>query len=30
MEKQLGLKLVMQKRPISVLVIDSAEQTPDN
>jgi uncharacterized protein (TIGR03435 family) len=29
-EKQLGLKLVMQKRPISVLVIDHVEQNPDN
>jgi uncharacterized protein (TIGR03435 family) len=29
-EKQLGLKLVMEKRPISVLVIDRAEQKPDN
>jgi uncharacterized protein (TIGR03435 family) len=30
MEKQLGLKLVMQKRPISVLVIDHVEPSPDN
>lgn len=29
-EKQIGLKLVMQKRPISVLVIDHVEQNPDN
>ncbi len=27
-EKQLGLKLVEQKRPVSVLVIDHIEQTP--
>jgi uncharacterized protein (TIGR03435 family) len=29
-EKQIGLKLVMQKRPITVLVVDHAEQNPDN
>jgi uncharacterized protein (TIGR03435 family) len=29
-EKQLGLKLSAQKRPVPVLVIDHAEQTPDN
>jgi len=29
-EKELGLKLEMQKRPISVLVIDHVEQKPDN
>jgi uncharacterized protein (TIGR03435 family) len=29
-EKQLGLKLVMQKRMIPVLVIDHVEHTPDN
>jgi uncharacterized protein (TIGR03435 family) len=29
-EKQLGLKLVMQKRSIPVLVIDHVEQKPDN
>jgi uncharacterized protein (TIGR03435 family) len=27
-EKQLGLKLEAQKRPVSVLVIDHAEQKP--
>jgi uncharacterized protein (TIGR03435 family) len=29
-EKQIGLKLVMQRRPIAVLVIDHVEKTPDN
>jgi uncharacterized protein (TIGR03435 family) len=29
-ERQLGLKLSAQKRPVPVLVIDHAEQTPDN
>jgi uncharacterized protein (TIGR03435 family) len=28
MEKQLGLKLQLQKRPASVLVIDHIEQKP--
>jgi uncharacterized protein (TIGR03435 family) len=28
MEKQLGLKLELQKRPVSVLVIDHVEQKP--
>jgi uncharacterized protein (TIGR03435 family) len=28
MEKQLGLKLEAQKRPVPVLVIDRAEQKP--
>jgi uncharacterized protein (TIGR03435 family) len=27
-DKQLGLKLVEQKRPVPVLVIDHIEQTP--
>ena len=30
MEKQAGLKLVMQKRPLPVLVIDHIEEKPDN
>ncbi len=30
MEKQLGLKLVMQKRPLPVLVIDHVNEKPDN
>jgi uncharacterized protein (TIGR03435 family) len=29
-EKEIGLKLVMQKRPLPVLVIDHIEQKPDN
>jgi uncharacterized protein (TIGR03435 family) len=29
-DKQLGLKLEMKKRPVSVLVIDHIEQKPDN
>jgi uncharacterized protein (TIGR03435 family) len=29
-EKQIGLKLELRKRPIPVLVIDHAEQNPDN
>jgi uncharacterized protein (TIGR03435 family) len=28
LEKQLGLKLMVQKRPVSVLVIDHIEQKP--
>ena len=30
MEKQIGLRLVSQKRPVQVLVIDHVERTPDN
>jgi uncharacterized protein (TIGR03435 family) len=29
-EKELGLKLELQKRPMQVLVIDHAEQTPSD